>query len=234
MVSVSTTPGAPLWVHWAISFRQRFARATPCMTATMPSRPSGLASEPVATEDHEVHCHLPLHSQALMDPPGPPRPAPMFELIPYEKFRDTPAVRFYDITVPTSNARDLVVHSGPAVSPPDDPASGAWQFYLHPHQEDNLLALHGGRTFYLVNLGWNYPFHIVRLESGGDILRIPPGTFHRSVSDPDGSLVLNQAVRDEGASVLREFRVYNSSRIPRLFAVTSRTAPLPKLHGVSW
>lgn len=50
-----------------------------------------------------------------------PKPAPMFELIPYEKFRDTPAVRFFDITVPTSNARDLVVHSGPAVSPPTTP-----------------------------------------------------------------------------------------------------------------
>ena len=54
------------------------------------------------------------------------------------------------------------------------------------------------------------------------------------MSDPDGSLVLNQAVRKEGASVVREFRVYNSARIPRLFAVTSLTAPLPKLHGVSW
>ena len=131
----------------------------------------------------------------------------MFEMIPYEKFRDTPSVRFFDITVPGSNARDMVVHAGPAISPPNDPVSGAWQFYLHPHQEDNLLAMHGGRTFYLVNLGWNYPFHIVRLESGGDILRIPPGTFHRSVSDPDGSLVLNQAVREEGQ---------HRARIPRL------------------
>jgi hypothetical protein len=159
--------------------------------------------------------------------------APMFELIPYERFRDTPAVRFFDITVPTSNARDLVIHQGPAVSPPDAD-DGSWQFYLHPRQEDNLLALHGGRTFYLVNLGWNYPFHIVRLETGGDILRIPPGTFHRSISDPDGSVVLNQAVRDPGTNVVREFRVYNSGRIPRLFAVTSRTAPLPKLHGCCW
>lgn len=41
----------------------------------------------------------------------------MFELIPYEKFRDTPSVRFFDITVPGSNARDMVVHSGPAISP---------------------------------------------------------------------------------------------------------------------
>jgi hypothetical protein len=53
--------------------------------------------------------------------------------------------------VDTSNARDLVIHSGPAVSPPNDPESGAWQFYLHPHQEDNLLAASGGRTFFLCN-----------------------------------------------------------------------------------
>jgi hypothetical protein len=74
----------------------------------------------------------------------------------------------------------------------------------------------------------------VRLESGGDILRIPPGTFHRSVSDADGSVVLNQAKRDESTTVVREFRVYSSRRIPRLFATTFKTAPLPKLHGVSW
>jgi hypothetical protein len=155
----------------------------------------------------------------------------MFELLSYERFRDTPAVRFFDVTVETSNARDLVIHSGPAISPPDDPDSGAWQFYLHPHQEDNLLAASGGRTFYLVNLAWTKPFHIVRLQSGGDILR-PPGTFHRSVSDPDGSVVLNQAVREEGVSLVQEFRVYNSARIPALMAVTSIQAPPPRFHGV--
>ena len=156
----------------------------------------------------------------------------MFELLSYERFRDTPSVRFFDVTVDTSNARDLVIHSGPAVSPPNDPDSGAWQFYLHPHQEDNLLAASGGRTFYLVNLAWEQPFHIVRLESGGDILRIPPGTFHRSISDPDGSVVLNQAVRESGVSLVREFRVYNSARIPALMAATVSTAMKPRLHGV--
>ena len=45
-------------------------------------------------------------------------PVPMFELIPYQRFRDTPAVRFFDATIAESNARDLVVHSGPALSPP--------------------------------------------------------------------------------------------------------------------
>ena len=153
----------------------------------------------------------------------------MFELIPYQKFRDTPSVRFFDITIASSNARDLVFHEGAAVSP-NDSAEGCWQFYLHPNQQDNLLALSGGRTFYLVNLAWEHPFHIVRLEANGDILRIPPGTFHRSMSDPTGSLVLNQAVRTARATVASEFRVYNSGEIPLLMQATSRSAPPPQLH----
>jgi len=139
----------------------------------------------------------------------------MFELLPYQKFRDTPSVRFFDITIPDSNARDLVFHDGPAVSPNNTP-DGDWQFYLHPHQEDNLLALTGGRTFYLINFAWQTPFHVVRVESNREILRIPPGTFHRSISDPNGSLVLNQAVRTAAATIEREFHVYNSAKIPRL------------------
>jgi hypothetical protein len=141
----------------------------------------------------------------------------VFELLSYKKFRDTPSVRFFDITVPESNVRDLVVHQGPAISPPD-----------------SLLAISGGRTFYLVNFTWNYPYHLVRLESDREILRIPPGTFHRSVSDHHGSIVMNQAVRDVDATIASEFRVYNSGTIPRLLRVTSASAPLPKLHGFQW
>jgi hypothetical protein len=154
----------------------------------------------------------------------------MFELIPYKKFRDTPSVRFFDITINTSNARDLVVHQGPAVSP-NDANDGFWQFYLHPHQEDNLLALAGGRTFYLVNFNWQIPYHMVRLDSQGDILRIPPGTFHRSVSDLHGSTVLNQAVRAVTTTIEREFRVYNSADIPKLLEITSAKSAPPVMHG---
>jgi hypothetical protein len=157
----------------------------------------------------------------------------MFKLVPYQKFRDTPGVKFFDITVKNSNARDLVFHQGPAISP-NDSDDGSWQFYMHAHQQDNLLAVAGGRTFYLVNFDWDQPFHIVRLEANGDILQIPPGTFHRSVSDLDGSLVINQAVRDQVAKVEVEFRVYNSSRIPRLLQATSKPAPLPRLHGINF
>ena len=139
----------------------------------------------------------------------------MFELISFHRFRDTPSVQFFDITVSDSNARDLVFHDGPATSP-NNANGGAWQFYLHPHQEDNLLAVSGGRTFHLVNFAWEYPFHEVRLDANQHILRLPPGTFHRSVSDPRGSLVINQAVRAAEATVESEFRVYNSAEIPRL------------------
>lgn len=153
----------------------------------------------------------------------------MFELISFQRFRDTPSVQFFDITVRDSNARDLVFHDGPAISPNND-AQGAWQFYLHPNQEDNLLAVSGGRTFYLVNFAWPYPFHEVRLEANQHILRLPPGTFHRSVSDPKGSLVINQAVRTAQATVASEFRVYNSFTIPRLRRLLNSGLP-PQQHG---
>ena len=50
-------------------------------------------------------------------------------------FRETEDVIFYDISVEESNAADLVVHQGPAVSPPND-CVGAKQFYIHSFQDD--------------------------------------------------------------------------------------------------
>ena len=57
-------------------------------------------------------------------------------------FRETPSVIFYDISVEESNASDLVVHDGPAISPPDD-IIGAKQFYIHRHQVDHNRVLSG-------------------------------------------------------------------------------------------
>ena len=48
----------------------------------------------------------------------------MFELKSYEKFRDTEDVRFFDISINSSNFRDLVIHKGPAVSPPNEKELG--------------------------------------------------------------------------------------------------------------
>ena len=156
----------------------------------------------------------------------------MFELISYEKFRDTEDVRFYDISINNSNFRDLVIHSGPAISPPNEKINGSWQFYIHHRQEDNLLAISGGRTFFLVNFGWEYPFYKVRLDSCGSILRIPRGTYHRSVSDEIGSIVLNQAVRDNGGTIESEFRVVNSLENKELHNCINSLEPRFKIYSV--
>ena len=47
--------------------------------------------------------------------------------VKHRVFRETPDVIFYDISVEDSNASDLVVHAGPAISPPDDKV-GAKQY----------------------------------------------------------------------------------------------------------
>ena len=110
-------------------------------------------------------------------------------------FRETEDVIFYDISVENSNASDLVIHTGSAVSPPDD-VVGAKQFYIHRHQIDHNRVVSGERTFELVNLKWKYPYHIVHLNVQSGALRIPTQTYHRSVSGDTGSIVINQAVRD--------------------------------------
>ena len=50
--------------------------------------------------------------------------------VKHRVFRETKDVIFYDISVEESNASDLVVHTGAAISPPDD-IVGAKQFYIH-------------------------------------------------------------------------------------------------------
>ena len=119
-------------------------------------------------------------------------------------FKETDSVIFYDITVEESNASDLVVHEGPAVSPPNDFA-GAKQFYIHSFQDDYNRVVSGERIFELVNYSWKYPYHIVRLDRSHGALFIPRGTFHRSVSGEEGSIVINQAHRYEGFDASAEF-----------------------------
>ena len=105
-------------------------------------------------------------------------------------FRETQDVIFYDISVDESNAADLVVHTGTAISPPNDNV-GAKQFYIHSFQDDYNRVVSGERTFELVNYTWKYPYHIVHLNRTSGALVIPRGTFHRSVSGENGSIVIN-------------------------------------------
>ena len=123
--------------------------------------------------------------------------------VPINIFRETPEVTFLDASVKCSNGSDVVIHRGGAISPPN--LNNFEQYYVHHHQIDNNLVLEGDRTFTLLNPTWEEPHHIVYLHRFMGALTIPLGTFHRSISGKDGSIVINQAIRDENFEPSNEF-----------------------------
>ena len=140
-------------------------------------------------------------------------------------FRETEDVIFYDISVEESNASDLVIHSGPAISPPND-SVGAKQFYIHSFQDDYNRVVSGERTFELVNYDWKYPYHIVNLNVHNGALLIPRGTFHRSVSGQYGSIVINQAKRYDGFSAETEFIPVSCATNKKLYDALVKEKPV--------
>ena len=145
-------------------------------------------------------------------------------------FRETEDVIFYDISVEESNASDLVIHSGPAMSPPND-CVGAKQFYVHNFQDDYNRVVSGQRTFELVNYEWRYPYHIVNLNVHNGALLIPRGTYHRSVSGKDGSIVINQAKRYDGFSAETEFIPVSCATNKKLYDALVKEKPVIHKFG---
>ena len=145
-------------------------------------------------------------------------------------FRETEDVIFYDISVENSNASDLVIHTGSAVSPPDD-VVGAKQFYIHKHQTDHNRVVSGERTFELVNFKWKYPYHIVHLNVQSGALRIPTYTYHRSVSGDTGSIVINQAVRDDDFDDKYEFIPVSAASDSKLYDILLNEKPIVHTLG---
>ena len=140
-------------------------------------------------------------------------------------FRETSDVIFYDISVEESNASDLVVHTGPAISPPDD-AVGAKQFYIHEFQDDYNRVVQGERTFELVNFTWKYPYHIVHLNRASVALVIPKKTYHRSISGENGSIVINQAKRYKGFNSSEEFTPVSCAENHMLYKILMKEKPV--------
>ena len=150
--------------------------------------------------------------------------------VKHRVFRETQDVIFYDISVEKSNASDLVVHTGKAISPPDD-AVGAKQFYIHKHQTDHNRVVSGERTFELVNFDWKYPYHIVHLNRQSGALMIPTHTYHRSVSGDTGSIVINQAIRKEGFDAKYEFIPVSSASDKLLYDILLNEKPIVHTLG---
>ncbi len=140
-------------------------------------------------------------------------------------FRETENVLFYDITIKESNASDLVIHDSAAVSPPDDDL-GNKQFYVHYHQIDNNRVVHGSRTFELINFDWDKPYQIIKLSRNSGALRIPKGTFHRSISSDIGSIVINQSERDDLFQTKKEFQPVSVIKNEKLAYILKNIKPV--------
>ena len=118
-------------------------------------------------------------------------------------FRETPKVTFFDAGLVATNGCDVVIHSEEAISPPDDFKDE--QYYVHNHQIDHNLVITGERTFVLINPAWDEPHHVIYLNRSMGALQIPIGTYHRSISGKEGSIVLNQPKKDKFFNSTTEF-----------------------------
>ena len=127
----------------------------------------------------------------------------LLHFVPINVFRETPQVSFFDAGVNGSNGADVVIHHKNAISPPDD--GNFEQYYIHNHQVDHNLVIEGSRKFTLINPKWDEPHHVIFLNRAMGALQIPIGTYHRSESGKEGSIVLNQATRDNMFDQRKEF-----------------------------
>lgn len=146
----------------------------------------------------------------------------LYTIYELDLFRKTPGVVFdlfpLDI-VPHIDSIDRVLHEHSAVSPgPVGSVERPW--YMHPHQADNLLVLHGSRfvEIFTPEHGKIENFTVTPnavykngelIYEGGAILVWPQYVFHRIVSGEEGSASINLAVHYEGFEIATNFNIYD-------------------------
>lgn len=145
-----------------------------------------------------------------------------YKVLALHPFRKTSGVSF-DILppnlVPKIDAVDRVIHKNKAVSPgPVGDVKEPW--YMHPHQDDNLIVLKGVRyvDIYIKSHGRIESFVVTpeRIEQNGQILFDGPAmlvwpraVFHRVKSGENGSASINLATHYEGIDMRTNFNIYD-------------------------
>lgn len=147
--------------------------------------------------------------------------AGFYRIIPLQPLRRTPGVLFDNVAMeflPRIDAIDRVLHRGSAISPgPVGEVERPW--YMHPHQDDNLIVLFGRREvdIYLREHGrvsfTVTPEQILQagqvIFDGPAMLVWPRYVFHRIVSGPEGSASLNFARHHPGLDLRSNFNIYS-------------------------
>ncbi|MCF7790528.1 MAG: hypothetical protein K9M56_00895 [Victivallales bacterium] len=147
----------------------------------------------------------------------------LYRIITLKKIRKTNKVTFdaLDVSlIPHAEGFDRVIHEPGAISPGTVHAvKQPW--YMHPHQEDNLMVLHGTRyiEIYTPEHGSVEKFTVTADKvckgnkvcyNGAAMLVWPRNVFHRIKSCPvQGSASINFAVRFEGFDIRTNFNIYD-------------------------
>ena len=145
-----------------------------------------------------------------------------YKVIKLKEFRRTEGVSFdimVESMIPKIDAIDRVIHKEAAISP------GAVNailrpWYMHPHQEDNLLVLHGKRNveLYRPKYGKVERFVIApdyidhngeRILDGGGLIAWDVDVFHRIQSGQEGSASINLATHHDGFDIKTNFNIYD-------------------------
>jgi hypothetical protein len=150
-----------------------------------------------------------------------------YGIIPLEPLRKTPGVRFDMVPMdifPRIDAIDRVIHEGGAVSP-GSVGDEERPWYVHEHQEDHLIVLHGARE---VELFWPeygkidvFQVTAGEIKKNGAVVYAGPamltwgrGVFHRIKSDDRaGSASLNIAIRHEEFDIKTNFSIYSLDQL---------------------
>jgi len=145
-----------------------------------------------------------------------------YRITPLNLFRKTQGVVFDNVPMkafPSIDAIDRVVHEANGQSPgPVDDIARPW--YMHPHQDDNLIIPCGVRhiELYTKAHGKIERFTVTKdrilyednvLFDGPAMLSWPRLVFHRVRSGAEGSVAINFAVHHEGIDIRTNFSIYD-------------------------
>jgi len=147
----------------------------------------------------------------------------LYSIIALKVLRRTPNVCFDALEMsqisPVASI-DRVLH-GPGALSPGSVGAVEHPWYMHTHQEDNLMVLHGTRyvELYTPEHGKIEKFTVTpdkvsmengRWHTGAVMLTWPCHVFHRIVSCPkEGSASINLAAHLEGFDIRTNFNVYD-------------------------
>ena len=145
-----------------------------------------------------------------------------YKVLALQPFRKTQGVSF-DILpqnlIPKIDAIDRVIHRYKAVSP--GPVGNVLEpWYMHPHQDDNLMVLQGvryvdiysraqGRIESFVITPEKLELNSKILYDGPALLVWPRAVFHRIKSGEKGSASINLATHYEGIDMRTNFNIYD-------------------------